>query len=91
MRILKEASAGAFEANDCLVTVRPLAYELQIELESSVMARYGQKIKDTALYILQRMGINNGFISIKDKGALDYCIKARIITAVKRAGETNDR
>ena len=79
------ATAGTFESNDCMVTVKT-SNELTIEIESAVLEQFGPQIKKVAQQTLEEMEIENLHVFIKDKGALDYTIIARIKTACKRLG-----
>ncbi|SDZ09608.1 citrate lyase acyl carrier protein [Tindallia californiensis] len=78
--------AGTLESNDVMVTVE-LRTEgpLNIDLESNVIHQFGKLIEKTARETLEELGVKHGLIKIVDKGALDYAIRARIITAVNRA------
>ncbi len=78
--------AGTLESNDVLVTVElQQDGQLDIEVESIVMAQFGEKIVETAMATLKKLEVRHGVVKIIDKGALDFAIRARIITAVNRA------
>lgn len=78
--------AGTLESNDVMVTVELREDgHLDIELESLVMAQFGEAIVATAATTLDELGVRHGIVRITDKGALDFAIRARIITAVNRA------
>ena len=77
------ASAGTLESNDCLITVEP-SDTLDITIESIVLAAFGEQIKTVILDVLKRQRIKTMKVHLKDKGALDYTIEARLITAIKR-------
>lgn len=79
-------SAGTFESNDCLITVKA-ASELRIEIKSIVYDQFKDQIEKVIKDTLNELGIKTIFVSINDKGALDYTIKARLITAIKRMSE----
>lgn len=79
------ATAGTFESNDCMVTVK-VSDKLTIEIESVVFEQFGLQIRNVAQQTLDDMEIKNLHVFIKDKGALDYTIIARIKTACKRLG-----
>ena len=83
---MKTASAGTFESNDCLITVKRQK-GLKIEIHSIVYEQFCNQIKKVLLETLDELNISDLFISINDKGALDYAIKARLITAIERLGE----
>ncbi len=88
MKLQRQAIAGSLESSDCLVMVKP-ADELRVDLDSIVIERYGQQIRRVIMEAIAEMGIRKGYFRIQDKGALDYCIKARVRTAIKRAGDRN--
>ena len=90
MIIRKPASAGTLESSDCMVTVLPAdGGRLELEIESPVLAQYGDAIRQTAERTLRELSVEGGAVRIQDKGALDCVIAARVETAVLRAaGET---
>ncbi len=79
------ATAGTFESNDCIVTAKKSDTQI-IEIESVVFEQFGNQIRKVALETLNELNIKNIHIHIKDKGALDYTIIARVKTACKRLG-----
>lgn len=86
MEINKAAKAGTLESNDILIMVAPNENSgINLELESIVMKQFGSQIKNVILDKINEMGIKNITITAQDKGALDYTIKARVETAIKRA------
>jgi citrate lyase subunit gamma (acyl carrier protein) len=90
VEILKEALAGTLESSDILVTVRPNPLEgIDIFLESNVMAMFGTQIADTARKVCAEMGVTRAVLELKDKGAIDCVIRARVAAALCRASETH--
>ena len=83
MKITKYAIAGTLESSDAMVTVEP-SNILEIEIESVVMAEYGQQIKQIAQQTLQQLGVTTAKVHISDRGALDCVLSARLQTAVYR-------
>jgi citrate lyase subunit gamma (acyl carrier protein) len=77
------ASAGTLESNDCLITVES-SDQLLIVVESIVYDAFGDKIEQEIRNVLSQMKIKKMKVHISDKGALDYTIRARLITAIKR-------
>jgi citrate lyase subunit beta/citryl-CoA lyase len=63
---------------------------LEITLESRVGIYYGSSILSQTRQVLESLGVKHARISIHDEGALPFVISARIETAVKRAGLTDD-
>ena len=86
MKIVKRAAAGTFESSDTYVEIEP-AEGLSVKIDSVVMERFGETIKKTVDDELSALGVENAAVSVSDRGALDCVIRARIETAVKRAGE----
>lgn len=83
---IKIGQSGSLESNDLIVTV-DLNYEegLHIEIDSVVKEKFGKKIEKVTRETLDELNINNGHIKLVDKGALDFTIRARLKTAIKRA------
>lgn len=90
MEVKTLGQAGSLESNDAMVTVELKEDgHLDIEVESIVMAQFGEDIVATAASTLDELGVRHGVVRIIDKGALDFAIRARIITAVNRALEVS--
>lgn len=79
-------SAGSYESSDCIMTVSQ-SDTLEIIIESIVFEQFGDQIKAVILNTLQEENITAIKVECFDKGALDYTIKARLLTALKRMGE----
>ena len=80
---MKVGIAGSVESNDCLITVQP-AENLNIEITSIVDAFFHDQIEKVIIDTLQELNIKNIKVTCQDKGALDYTIKARLVTAIAR-------
>lgn len=85
MEITSVAVAGTLESSDIYVEVEP-GDTLEITIESVVLKQYGEEIRRTVLSVLDELGVTNGKISVQDRGAVDCTIRARVETAVRRAG-----
>ena len=83
---MKIATAGTLESNDCMITVQ-LNQGIKIEIDSIVFDQFGEQIEYVIRETLREQNIDHLHVICKDKGALDYCIKARLLTAIKRLGE----
>lgn len=80
---MKIASCGTLESNDCLITVKK--YEkLEIVIESIVYDQFKDQIESVIKDVLKEMNQTSLFVHIQDKGALDYAIRARLMTAILR-------
>lgn len=88
MKIVKTAKAGTLESNDILIMAAPNGNNgIEISIESIVMKQFGKQIRKTIEDKLKEMKAENVKIVAQDKGALDYTIRARVETAIKRAME----
>lgn len=85
MRLNHRASAGTCESSDVLVTVEPLETGIELQLTSTVEQAFGAAIRASVLDVLNRHGVEACSVTIQDKGALDYVIRARMETALLRA------
>ena len=82
-KIVKRATAGTLESSDVFVTLEP-ASGLEIEIDSVVQKQFGEAIRKVAEETLSELDIQEGRLSIVDRGALDCVIRARVETAVLR-------
>lgn len=83
MRLTRPAKAGSLESNDILVQLYP-ADELTIELQSPVKAQFGEQIEEVIRQTLNELEVSCVRVIAKDRGALDFAIRARVKSAVKR-------
>lgn len=86
MEIVRNATAGSFESNDIYVIVTPNK-EIKIDIESPVISQFGYRIREVIEETLRELHVDNVYIKVQDKGALDFTIRARIETALKRAAK----
>ena len=84
MQIRKKAIAGTMESSDAMVTVLP-AEELAVQIDSVVLAQYGQQIEAVVRGTLERLDVRCGEVLVDDHGAVDCVLAARVETAVRRA------
>jgi citrate lyase subunit gamma (acyl carrier protein) len=86
MKINKVARAGTMESSDIFIMVKLGDNQgIDIRLSSVVIDQYGNHIRNVIMETLQSMNIENIELTANDRGALDYAIKSRVETAVKRA------
>lgn len=85
---MKKGMAGSLESNDALIIVEE-NNSLEINIASIVYEFYGEDILRVVKNTLQELGITALKVDVTDKGALDYTIRARLITAIKRMEETD--
>lgn len=84
--LLKTASAGTLESSDCLVTASP-AEKLKLEYNGANREIFAERTMQLVESVAKRYGLNGAEISIQDQGALEITIKARLETALLRAGK----
>jgi citrate lyase subunit gamma (acyl carrier protein) len=86
VRIENVAKAGTLESNDILIMVAPNPKGgINLKIESIVFKQFGKVIEKTIMDKLIELNVEEGIIIAQDKGALDYTIKSRVETAVKRS------
>ena len=87
MRIVRAASAGTLESSDAYVEIEPANDGIYVQLESVVMEQFGDAIEQTVRDVLKEQSVEHANVRIKDRGALDCVIRARVETAILRGGE----
>lgn len=84
MKLKRMAQVGTLESNDIQIVIKP-ADKIQIKLESSVKDQFGDAILKVIKETLKENKIEGAQVMATDNGALDYAIKARMETAIRRA------
>ncbi|MDR1782512.1 MAG: citrate lyase acyl carrier protein [Bacilli bacterium] len=82
--MIKDSVAGTLESNDVLVEISNNDSGRIINLESPVKDMFEEDILKVVNNVLDEFNIENITINLKDQGALDYAIAARVRTALKR-------
>jgi citrate lyase subunit gamma (acyl carrier protein) len=87
MKIIKKAQSGSFESSDIIVLIEPVAENTgrNIEVDSSVMLEFGDAIKKLISNKLDEYKITDIHLIVKDKGALEPTINARLEAAIMRS------
>lgn len=83
LKINRVAKAGTYESNDIMIFLYPND-NLVIELESNVEELFGDHIKQLIHEILEEQGLTQVRVQAVDHGALDFTIRARLLTAIER-------
>jgi len=84
--IIKNASAGTMESSDAYVEIEP-SDSLNIQLESVVLAQFGEEIIASVKDVLQQCGVEKVNVRVVDRGALECVIRARVEAAINRGKE----
>lgn len=87
MRIPKKAMAGTLESNDALVSVEPIDSGIEIELTSPVEKQFGTQMRAVIRQTLEALEAEAVRVTVVDRGALDCTLRARVETALTRAGK----
>ncbi len=82
-------TVGTLESSDCMVSLKP-SKTLEIKIDTIVHEAFYHHIKTVVEKILNEAELKNIHLSLTDKGALDYTIKARLKTAIERFKEANN-
>jgi citrate lyase subunit gamma (acyl carrier protein) len=86
MKIARRAQAGTLQSSDLMVALEP-AEDLSVEITSTVKKQFDHLIRAVVSDVLSSHGVTAGRVRVTDRGALDYAIRARVETALQRAGE----
>lgn len=86
MKVVKTAAAGTLESSDALVTVEP-GEGVRITVSSVVQKQFGPSIERAVRETLGELSVTGANVTVQDRGALDCTLRARVETAVRRAGE----
>lgn len=81
------ASAGTMESSDVYVEIEPGTKGISIQLESVVLHQFGEDIRRVVREVLDEYGVEQADVRVVDRGALECVIRARVETAVLRAGQ----
>jgi citrate lyase subunit gamma (acyl carrier protein) len=90
MELKTTASAGTLESSDIQIIIEPSDNGIKLNLESTVMAQFGEQIEDVIIKTLESLNIKNATVFANDKGAIDPVIKSRVQTAVYRAAQNTE-
>ena len=72
-------------AENCLEELDVKNALVEIRLQSRQEAMFGSTIRSCAESCLEELGVENALVEIQDYGCLDFAIRARLKTAVRRA------
>lgn len=89
MNIMRNAFAGTLESSDVFVKVSPGGQGITVDIQSVVLGQFGAAIEETVREVLGQLAVTDAAVEINDRGALECTIRARVETAVRRAGGEN--
>ena len=84
--IKQRATAGTLESSDIFVEIAPAEARagISLDLTSVVYQQFGPEIEAVIYDTLKELGVADAVLTVKDRGAVDCTIRARIETAVCR-------
>ncbi|MDD4836347.1 MAG: citrate lyase acyl carrier protein [Dethiosulfovibrio sp.] len=85
---VKTSVAGTLESSDVMVSYSPSDSDLEIVVESIVVKQRGRLIRSVLEEITSNRGVSKGVLTVQDRGALECTLRARVETALDRAGLT---
>ena len=85
--IYRETKAGIDDRGEVVVYLSPAekGTGVQLDIESRVMSMFGDQIRASVLDVIENYELTDLKVRVHDRGALDYVIRARLITAIERA------
>ncbi len=91
MELKKMGMAGTVESSDINIIIEPTDNSgIEIYLQSAVIKQFGRQIKKVIEETIKNEGVENAVVRAVDKGAVDFVIKARTLTALYRAADKDD-
>lgn len=92
MVVKEKAVAGTMESSDVLVTCEPNPEGgRKIVIDSPVLKLYEDQMLAAVNEALDKLSVTDAVLFLKDRGAIDCVIRARVMAAALRAaGETYD-
>lgn len=85
MAAVKTAEAGSLESSDCLVIVTE-ANDFALDYTGTNASIFGKRTAAAVEKILAAHGNPKCAVTIRDQGALEPTVRARLETALERAG-----
>ncbi|MDR1605430.1 MAG: citrate lyase acyl carrier protein [Gracilibacteraceae bacterium] len=88
MKLVREATAGASDAGDIIVTVLPGSepgVTVELKGKSVVLKQFGTQMKAVIKKTAEDLGVESALIKAQDNAALDFTIRARTRCAIERA------
>lgn len=82
---------GNEKDSDVLVTVDLDFQGIEIIIESKLKKMFGKLMEKAVREVLEDMKVENAKVLVQDFGALDFVIKGRTRTAVRRAMNGGDK
>lgn len=86
---MKIGIAGSLESNDAMITIKE-SNVFKIEIHSIVDLLFHDQIETVIKDTLKEFRLDSVEVTCQDMGALDYTIRARLITAIERMFGHND-
>lgn len=82
---------GNEKSSDVLVTVDLNNNGIEVIIESKLKKMFGKLMEKAVREVLEDMKVENAKVLVQDFGALDFVIKGRTRTAVRRAMNGGDK
>lgn len=90
VKIGTAGNAGDRIRSDCLVQLERLSSGgITINLDSKVNKLYGRSIRELAMSVLEYFGVAHARVEIRDSGALEFVLAARLEAALKQLIESD--
>ncbi len=80
---MKIGIAGTLESNDAMITIKE-SDAFKLEIHSIVDKLFHDQIEKVIIDTLKEYKLDKVEVTCNDMGALDYTIRARLITAIER-------
>ncbi len=84
-------TCGNEKDSDVVITVDLNVTGIEIVVESKLKKMFGKLMEKAVRDVLLEMNIKNAKVLVQDFGALDFVIRGRVRTAVRRAMNGGDK
>lgn len=81
----RQGSCGNVKPSDARVHVDLDIKGIHVTINSKFKELFGTHMKQAVMSVLEEEGIQDIHITVEDDGALDFVIRARLKTAIRRA------
>jgi citrate lyase subunit gamma (acyl carrier protein) len=78
-------TAGHVRDNDARITVKLGVEDRKVEIHSKLKEQFAPLMETAVLSALEELAIDKAHVLVEDQGALDFTLRARTKTAIKRA------
>lgn len=81
----RKGQAGSLESCDALVEVELRGDRVECVIDSPVAEMYGAEMRSQVEAVAAELGVSGARVSVTDRGAVNFVLRARVEAALRRA------